>query len=74
MTNISLSLKTALAEKVTAAVSLRKCLYEKTMISNKGGMDMGWDGYGEGRRIWICFFFVKIYDRPSQMQSLTCHV
>ena len=24
---------------------------------------MGWDGYGEGRRIWICFFFVKIYDR-----------
>jgi hypothetical protein len=58
------ALTAALTCAATAAVSLRKCLYEKNMISNKGGMDMGWDGYGEGRRIWICFFFVKIYDIP----------
>ena len=47
----------ALTCAATAAVSLRKCLYEKNMISNKGGMAI-WGGMEmvADMRIWICFF------------------
>ena len=51
----------ALTGAATAAVSLRKCLYEKNMISNKGGMDMPICGGTEDMDL---LFFVKIYDIP----------
>ena len=51
----------ALTCAATASVSLRKFLYEKNMISNKGGMDMPICGGTEDMDL---LFFVKIYDIP----------